>query len=258
MAGADLQHIAHAQNALLKTAGVLTMAAVERGEVDTDTGRHLHRRLHTAAGSWAAVGDLWGWARTPDANRAAPDTITASAALHVALVEATRSGRTWASPLDVGQRLNGMAVLPLVAAIVQDSAELADIYQGLPEELHDAGRLRAPAGILRQMAIEHADRTRSGPPTADAPAPRAPVRLIDVASQRLQPLTPLALDRMCTETAMLMVTAQRAQQALHAAGPFKPSTPGPTPATPQPQPRAVSRNPHHHPPRQAPTPAITP
>ncbi len=41
--GADLQHIAHAENALLKTAAVLTAAAVERGELDTDTGRHLHR-----------------------------------------------------------------------------------------------------------------------------------------------------------------------------------------------------------------------
>lgn len=256
--GADLQHIAHAENALLKTAAVMTAAAVEHGELDTDAGRHLHRRLHAAAVGWATVSDQWGWVRTPDAARATPEATSASAALHVAIVVTTRTGATWTSPLDVVQRLDGVPLLPLVRTIVEDSAELADTYQQLPRELHDGGRLRAPAGILRQLTIEHTDRTRWGRPAAEADdlPPRTPVQLIDVASKRLQPLTPLALNLLNDAGALLMSTAQQAQQTVHATTPPRPSRRGTDQATPQP-PRAP-RHPHHHSPRPAPGPGITP
>lgn len=191
VSGADLQHIAHAENALLKTAVVLTAAAVARDELDTDTGRYLQHRLQAAAAGWATVGGLWGWVRTPDAQRASPDTTSAAAALHVAIAVATRSGATWTNPLDVVQRFDGVRLLRLVQTIVEDSAELADAYQQLPLELQVAGRLRVAAGILRQMAIEHTDQTLWKRPAAkvDDHSSPPPVRLIDVASKRLQSLT---------------------------------------------------------------------
>ncbi len=215
-------------------------------------------RLHAAAAGWATVSGQWGWVRTPDAARATPETTSASAALHVAIVATTRTVATWTSPLDVVQRLDGVPLLPLVRTIVEDSAELADTYQQLPRELHDAGRLRAPAGILRQMTIEHTDQTRWGRPAAEVDdlTPRPPVRLIDVASKRLQPLTPLALNRLSHAGALLMSTAQQAQQALHATAPPRPSQRGTGQATPQPPP--APRHPQHHPPRPAPGLGITP
>ena len=254
---ADLQHIAHAQNALLKAAGVLTSAAIERGELDPAAGRHLHRRLQATAADWASVARQWGWAQTPDAPRAAAETARQSGALHVALATTTRSGGPWASPRDVAQRLAGTNILPVVRAIVDDSAALADIYQELPRELHVAGRLRAPAGILRQIAIENdpANQTRSGPPAADiAAVPAPPTHLIDVASKRLQPLTLRARDRMNTASAQLATTAHAAHQAVSALTP--------TPGRPLRAPTTGHQHPapheQHHTHRPAPGPGITP
>ena len=68
------------------------------------------------------------------------------------------------------------------------------------------------------MTIEHTDQTRWPRPGGgvDDLAPRPPVRLIDVASKRLQPLTPLALEQLGHAGALLTSSTEQTQQAWQA------------------------------------------
>lgn len=259
VSGADLQHIAHAENALLKAAAVLTSAAIERGELDPAAGRHLHRRLQATAAGWATVAGQWGWACTPDAPRAAATTTRESATLHVAIEATTRSANSWAGPRDVAQRLAGLDILPVVRTITDGSDTLAEMYQQLPGELRDAGRLRASAGILLQIGIDSdaANRARLGPRavTADRSLKALPVNMVDVAAKRLLPLSLQACDRMHDAGAELATTAHVAHQAVCALTPTRASRRNPGPASTGH--RRASMPEQHHTHRPAPGPGIT-
>ena len=247
VSGADLQHIAHAQNALLKAAAVLTSAAIERGELDPAAGRHLHRRLQATAAGWATVAGQWGWACTPDAPRAAAMTTRESATLHAAIEATTRSANSWASPSDVAQRLAGLDILPVVRTITDGSDTLAEMYQQLPGELRDAGRLRASAGILLQIGIDS--------DAADRSLKALPINMMDVAAKRLLRLSLQACDRMHDAGAELATSAHVAHQAVSALTPTVASRRNPGSASTRH--RRVSMPEQHHTHRPATGPGIT-
>ena len=172
VSGADLQHIAHAENALLKAAAVLTSAAIERGELDPAAGRHLHRRLQATAAGWATVAGQWGWACTPDAPRAAATTTRESATLHVAIEATTRSANSWAGPRDVAQRLAGLDILPVVRT---SHRRLRHPRRDVPAASRRAARRGPAAGFRRDPpADRHRQRRREPGPARAAGRHRRP------------------------------------------------------------------------------------
>jgi len=252
VSGRDLQHIADNQSAVLNAAPALAAAAVSRGELEAEALPHLLHRLGATAAQWAAVSDQWSWVRTPDAPRATPMTTRGSGALFTALEANTRTGRTWASPSQVADRLSGVPLAPLLRTITEGSEVLADIYQQLPDELRATGRLLAPTRILAQINAENhaAQQTRTRPDKQASPHALT-IAVSDVTSNRLRPLTPAGRERLVTAGAALVGASHRGHQALLAATP--PSA-GPTPRAPQR--RRLSTLAHHHPPGPVPGPGI--
>ena len=258
VSSSDLHHIAQTQNVVLNAAGALAGAALARGELAAETGPHLLRRLDAAATQWAAVATAWTWARTPDTPRADAATISESAALIGAINQATRTGTfAWASPDDVADRLANARAVPILAMITENCDALAEIYQQLPQDLHTADRLRAPAATL--LAFANEDHTAANantwqpPPVGGGPSLHAlPVSMSDVARNRLLPLTAGARQRLDTAGSQLATTAQRAHQALLAAVPSRPDPPNTTLSTARHRPPARPEQHHTHRPTSGP------
>lgn len=190
----ELARIGRTQAALLRTATALTAAAVHRGELDATVGPHLLHRLDVAAARWHDAAQHWTWARTPEPPPPSTDTVTTGRAVFTALEALTRGAGGWLTPQQIEQRLHGAPIVPLVQSVTETSQVLADTYEHLPHELHQAGRLRAPAATLLAITKEHYARTgaRSLDPDENASPATLPVNLADVTANRLLPLTPAA------------------------------------------------------------------
>lgn len=177
----DLAGIAHTEQALLVHTVVLLNASARASVIDSnDFDRQIRPRLEGAQAAWGDVASTW----PAQMSTPAPPSIAgveASAQLHRALDEITRNGNSWATPVQLAERVDLAEVVVLLRDVVEASGSRAERFAELPAELSRAGHLHAPARLLAAM-----ERHTNGPESETEGA----VRTTDVANRRIVAVQP--------------------------------------------------------------------
>lgn len=164
----DLHGIAKTQAALLHLSTALIAAASEQGRLDAPTAQYLVRRVTAARTAWDVTADQWGLLQTPDVSaQPHPGAVHAGRALTTSMHSLVFGTAGWRPPAEIATQLGAGSAPQLLRSITESSAELADIYAALPDELHAAARIRAPTIALLtitrgsdQLAAATADYSR--------------------------------------------------------------------------------------------------
>jgi hypothetical protein len=150
---ADLVRVARVQALITSTAGILTEAAVRKGQIDNDIMQRLAPALEANQVAWSRAAKRWGELTNP-ASRTDTMLVGAASEVRAAIAAAATNPTGWATPEQLASRLDIPKTVKTLHLSMVASVDIAYVVR---DTAADHRGLTAPARIIGMRAQGEAE-----------------------------------------------------------------------------------------------------